>query len=48
MCFVFFCLLGNKFACDLLKCDQSDESTLNIGKSVKLGIDLVKFNYLRF
>jgi hypothetical protein len=28
-------MLGSKFAVDLLKCDQSDENTLAIGKELK-------------
>jgi hypothetical protein len=29
------CILGSKFAVDLLKCDQNDESTLAIGKKIR-------------
>ena len=32
LCLIF---LGNKFAVDLLKCDQSDESILAIGKKLR-------------
>jgi len=28
-------MLGSKFAVDLLKCDQSDENTLAIGKKLR-------------
>jgi hypothetical protein len=35
MFFMLRLMLGSKFAVDLLKCDQSDESTLAIGKKIR-------------
>ena len=50
--FLMLCfILGSKFAVDLLKCDQNDENTLDIGKKLKYLIKKLVFFlliYLRF